>query len=83
LSSEQIKDGRNKSNQMERQMTSKTTVAASAEFRILETSEVDCVAGGFMALGVDVSKMPDRLVGGCGTMWYLSQLGKIFGGSRR
>lgn len=59
-------------------MTSKQTIEQQAEIRVLEIEEVDCVAGGYIP-SIDISGMPDRAVGGCGTMWLLSQRGKIFG----
>lgn len=49
----------------------------------LQNSEIDFVAGGVMSSPIDVSKMPDRMVGGCGTMWYLRELGRIFTGYPR
>ncbi len=60
-------------------MTSNQTVAQT-EIRLLDNAEVECVTGGYLMSPVDVSQMPDRMVGGCGTMWYLHQLGKIFTG---
>ena len=49
-------------------MTSMRTVERQAEIRVLDNAEVDSVAGGYMP-AIDVSGMPDRAVGGCGTMW--------------
>ena len=48
-----------------------------ADIRILEDTEIDCVAGG-MGLGVDIEGMPnyDQM---CGTMWILQHILK--GGS--
>lgn len=38
-------------------MTSQQTIEQQAEVRVLETTEVDCVAGGYMP-SIDVSGMP-------------------------
>jgi hypothetical protein len=62
-------------------MTSKQTIEQQSEIRVLETAEIDHVAGGYMP-SIDVSGMPDRMVGGCGTMWLLRQRGKIFTGTQ-
>lgn len=79
----QIQNGRCRFNRMERQMSAITTVAGTAEIPTLQNSEIDFVAGGVMSSPIDVSKMPDRMVGGCGTMWYLRELGRIFAGYPR
>ena len=57
-------------------MTSTKTIAQQAEIRVLDNAEVDCVAGSYLP-SIDISQMPDRSVGGCGTMWLLSQRGRI------
>ena len=62
-------------------MTGNQMIDQQAEIRVLENAEVDSVAGGFMST-VDVSGMPDRMVGGCGTMWWQRELIKIFTGGR-
>lgn len=59
-------------------MTSITTIEQQTEIRVLENTEVDSVAGGYLP-SVDVTGMPDRSVM-CGTMWLLLQRGKIFTG---
>jgi hypothetical protein len=66
---------------MESEMTSIKTIEQQAEVRVLESAEIDCVAGGYLPT-VDVTGMPDRAVGGCGTMWLLLQRGKIFTGTQ-
>jgi hypothetical protein len=58
-------------------MTSQQTIEQQAEIRFLDDAEVDSVAGGYMPI-IDVSGMPDRAVGGCGTMWLLRHRGTIF-----
>jgi hypothetical protein len=60
-------------------MTSTQTISQQDEIRVLDSAEVEYVTGGYMPSPVDMSQMPDRTVM-CGTMWYLSQLGKIFTG---
>ena len=62
-------------------MTSRPTIEQHAEIRLLDDAEVDGVAGGYMP-SVDVSGMPDRMVGGCGTMWLLRHRGPIFTGTQ-
>jgi hypothetical protein len=58
-------------------MTSTQIIDQQEDFRALETTEVEHVAGGALWSPVDVSEMPDRSVM-CGTMWYLDQLLKKF-----
>jgi hypothetical protein len=62
-------------------MTSNLNTDHQDEIRVLDNAEVESVTGGYINT-VDISKMPDRMVGGCGTMWYWDQLGKIFTGGR-
>ena len=60
-------------------MTS-TNTTQQTEIQVLETEEVDSVAGGYIP-SIDVSQMPDRSVM-CGTMWLILQRGKIFTGTQ-
>jgi hypothetical protein len=53
-------------------MTSQQTIERQAEIRFLDDAEVDSVAGGYMPM-IDVSGMPDRAVGGCGTIFTVPQ----------
>ena len=62
-------------------MTSKQTIEEQTEIRVLDNAEIDCVAGGYLP-SIDISGMPDRMVGGCGTMWLLSHRGKILTGTQ-
>ena len=62
-------------------MTSTNTIDQHVEIRALDNAEVDSVAGGLFS-SVDVSRMPDRMEGGCGTMWWQRELIKIFTGGR-
>jgi hypothetical protein len=73
--------GQDERNPMESEMTSTKTIEQQAEIRVLESAEIDYVAGGYLPT-VDVTGMPDRAVGGCGTMWLLRQRGKIFTGTQ-
>jgi hypothetical protein len=57
-------------------MTSEQTINQQDEIRVLDNAEVDCVAGGLMS--IDISGMPDRAVGGCGTMWILNHLSTVY-----
>ncbi len=49
--------------------------------RPLAETEIAAVSGALLGT-VSVAGMPSRDVGGCGTMWYLDQLVKIFGPRR-
>ena len=62
-------------------MTSNKMIDQQVEIRTLNNAEVDCVAGGLMS-SVDVSRMPDRMDGGCGTVWWQREISKIFTGGR-
>ena len=62
-------------------MTTTNTIDQHLEIRTLNTAEVDSVAGGLFS-SVDVSGMPDRMEGGCGTMWWQRKLITIFTGGR-
>jgi hypothetical protein len=48
----------------------------------VDQNELKSVEGG-LGLYTDVSGMPSRDVGGCGTMWLLDRLMKGLGGVRR
>ena len=61
-------------------MTSTKTIEQQTEIRVLENTEVDCVAGGYVPI-VDVTGMPDRSEM-CGTLWLWLQRGKIFTGTQ-
>ena len=50
--------------------------AQSATLRTLSNTEIDTVAGGLMI--PDITGMPDRRTGGCGTMWLLDRFIDIF-----
>ena len=62
-------------------MTSTKTIEQHGEIRALNTAEVDSVAGGRIST-VDASGMPDRIEGGCGTMWWQRELIRILTGGR-
>jgi len=59
-------------------MTSQHTADQQAEIRLLDAAELDSVVGGENLMPIDISGMPDRAVGGCGTMWLLRHRGTIF-----
>jgi hypothetical protein len=62
-------------------MTSNLTTDHQDEIRVLDNAEVESVTGGYIS-SVDISKMPDRMVGGCGTMWYLRERARIITGGQ-
>ena len=55
---------------------------APLTMRPLEPSELQAVSGG-IALFTDITGMPDRVTGGCGTMWLLDRLIDLFSPTRR
>lgn len=61
-------------------MTSTETAEQQAEIRVLDQVEIDCVAGGFR---FEMGGLPDRAVAGSGTMWLLTDPGKILTGAQQ
>lgn len=59
-------------------MTSKQAIDQQDEIRVLDAAELESVVGGESLMPIDISGMPDRAVGGCGTMWLLRHRGTIF-----
>lgn len=59
-------------------MTSKQ-ITEQNEIRVLDQAEVESVVGGENVMWMDISGMPDRAVGGCGTMWILNHLSTVYG----
>ena len=56
--------------------------ATPAALRTLDTNEIGSVSGGILPIAYNPAGMPDRMVGGCGTMWLLSRILGTFGTRR-
>jgi hypothetical protein len=52
------------------------------DFLAPSTPELSQVQGGYFPYDIDISQMPSREVGGCGTMWILDQIAKHVSGRR-